>query len=93
MNPGESARSYLKNRTVIQSVKIFNRWGELIFQKDTDPNDLKTGDIKQDAFGWDGTYRGQKVPQDTYAWMVEFRSIDFPEYGLMTERGAVVVVY
>ncbi len=93
MNPGESARKYLKNRTVIQSVKIFNRWGELIFQKDTDPNDLKTGDIQQDSFGWDGTYRGQKVPQDTYAWMVEFRSIDFPEYGLMTERGAVVVVY
>jgi hypothetical protein len=94
LNTGESSRTYLKNRTVISSVKIFNRWGELIFQKDTDPNDLKTGDIQQqDDFGWDGTYRGQKVPQDTYAWIVEFRSIDFPEYGLMTERGAVVVAY
>ncbi len=94
LNPGEILpRTYSKNRTIIHSVKIFNRWGELIFQKDTDPKDLKTGDIQQDDFGWNGTYRGQKVPQDTYAWMVEFRSIDFPEYGLMTERGAVVVVY
>lgn len=93
LNLGESTRNYTKNRSIIKSVKIFNRWGELVFQKDIDPNDLSTGDIKQDSFGWDGTYRGQKVPQDTYAWLVEYESIDFPEYGLMTERGAVVVVY
>lgn len=94
LNPGETIpRKYDKNRTIVKSVKIFNRWGELIFQKDIDPNDLKTGDIKQDKYGWDGTYNGQKVPQDTYAWMIEYESIDFPELGTLAERGAVVVVY
>ncbi|MHA8051556.1 hypothetical protein V7S79_10595 [Aquirufa sp. ROCK-SH2] len=93
LNPGESARNYDKNRTIVKSVKIFNRWGELIFQKDIDPNDLKIGDIKQEKYGWDGTYNGQKVPQDTYAWMIEYESIDFPHLGLLAERGAVVVVY
>ncbi|MEZ4938742.1 MAG: gliding motility-associated C-terminal domain-containing protein [Crocinitomicaceae bacterium] len=37
---------------------IFNRWGELIFTA-TDPNQ-----------GWDGTYRGNKVPDGVYVWKV-----------------------
>jgi hypothetical protein len=86
-------RVFGKNRTKVKSLKIFNRWGELIFQKDIQPSDVITGDIKQDIYGWDGTYRGQKVPQDTYAWMIEYESIDFPELGTLAERGAVVVVY
>lgn len=37
-------------------IEIFNRWGQLIFTS-TDLN-----------FEWDGTYRGNKVPNGTYVW-------------------------
>jgi gliding motility-associated-like protein len=37
---------------------VFNRWGEQIFQ---------TNDINA---GWDGSYKGSVVQQDTYVWKV-----------------------
>jgi gliding motility-associated-like protein len=39
---------------------IFNRWGELIFET-TDMN-----------AGWDGTYHGKLVQQDTYVYQIEY---------------------
>lgn len=88
-------RTYKKNRTVIKSLKVFNRWGILIFQKDYDPNEFKssTFEIQLPSNGWDGTYQGKLVPQDTYAWVIEYESLDFPAMGLMKENGAVLVVY
>jgi gliding motility-associated-like protein len=35
-------------------MRVFNRWGELIFESD---------DVR---IGWDGYYRGQLSPQDVY---------------------------
>lgn len=43
-------------------MKIYNRWGEEIFVS----NDILTG--------WDGTYGGKMVMNDTYVWVVEFKS-------------------
>lgn len=40
---------------------IYNRWGELIFE---------TRNINQ---GWDGTYRGEALPPDAYAYYLEVR--------------------
>ena len=40
---------------------IFNRWGQLIFES-----------VHEDA-GWDGTFNGKKVQQDTYVWKVIIR--------------------
>ena len=42
---------------------IFNRWGEIIFES----NDA--------SVGWDGTYGGDKVPDGTYAWKIEFKTL------------------
>lgn len=39
--------------------RIYNRWGNLLFES----SDLKKG--------WDGTYRGQQQPPETYMWVVE----------------------
>ena len=39
---------------------IFNRWGEVLFE---------SFDAK---IGWDGSYNGKIVKQDTYAWKIEF---------------------
>jgi gliding motility-associated-like protein len=40
-------------------MKIFNRWGELIFES----NDPK--------IGWDGYFQGYLCPQDVYIWKIE----------------------
>lgn len=41
-------------------LKIFSRWGELIFESD---------DISE---GWDGTYKGRLVQQDLYCWIIDY---------------------
>ena len=40
---------------------IHDRWGELIFETD----DINTG--------WDGTYQGEVVKNDTYVWRLEYQ--------------------
>jgi gliding motility-associated-like protein len=44
------------------SMVVFNRSGELLFE---------TYDV---GTGWDGTYKGQPCPQDTYVWMVTWQA-------------------
>jgi len=46
------------------SMVIFNRSGEAIFE---------THDI---GSGWDGTFKGQPCPQDTYVWVVTWQAPD-----------------
>lgn len=94
MIPGSSpSRYYEKNRVKTLSFKVFNRWGQLVFGRDFSETDLKDPnfDIKQN--GWDGTYNGNMVPQDTYAWIIEFESADFPNLGKQSKTGSVLVVY
>ncbi|NBX51320.1 hypothetical protein EBT25_15690, partial [bacterium] len=40
---------------------IFNRWGDLIFES------------HNASIGWDGTYSGNFVGNDTYTWKLEFK--------------------
>ena len=40
-------------------IVVLHRWGNLLFES----SDLKKG--------WDGTYRGQQQPPETYMWVVE----------------------
>jgi gliding motility-associated-like protein len=42
-------------------LQIYNRWGEKIFQS-TDPEN-----------GWDGTYKGEKMPPGTYVYVANLR--------------------
>ena len=42
-------------------LKIFDRWGELIFQT-SDPN----------ALGWNGSFRGKKMGPGVFVWLAEF---------------------
>jgi gliding motility-associated-like protein len=39
--------------------KIYNRWGNLVFE---------SADVQK---GWDGKFRGQDQPSETYIWVVE----------------------
>jgi len=39
-------------------LRIFNRWGELVFES-RDPN-----------IGWDGTYKGEPQEMEVYDWLL-----------------------
>ena len=48
----------------VKSFRIFNRWGELVFEKrDFSPNDIK--------FGWDGKVRGVPATPDVFIYTAE----------------------
>ena len=53
-----------KGLNIVPSLTIFNRWGQIVFQKkDFSPNDPSAG--------WDGTFNGQKAPVDVYVYTLE----------------------
>lgn len=61
-------------------IKIYSRWGELVFQSD---------DI---AFRWDGTYRGKILKIDSYIYVMRFTSSLMPELGEIEQRGGVALL-
>lgn len=78
-NQNETFRLHTKYITEFD-IKIFNRWGELIFQ-----------DNKTD-FEWDGLYKGKTVQNGTYPYVVRYRSEYAPDSGVKEHRGSVTVV-
>ncbi|MDI9319878.1 MAG: PKD domain-containing protein [Phycisphaerales bacterium] len=52
-------RNLLSKSAVTFNMKIFDRWGQLIFESD-----------KVDGRGWDGTYKGQSMPVGVYVYMI-----------------------
>jgi gliding motility-associated-like protein len=52
---------------VIQSMRIFNRWGQLVFER---RNFLSN----QPGLGWDGYFKGHQAPVDVYIYMLEILS-------------------
>jgi len=50
---------------------IFNRWGDLVFETET-----------QDG-GWDGMYKGEHAQQDVYTWVLQYRLISNLEYKMI----------
>jgi len=60
------------------NMKIFNRWGELIFESD---------DIKK---GWDGRYKYDYVPTGVYVYAVE---CEWNDGNKEVRRGGVTVIY
>jgi len=49
-------------KTVL-SFRIYDRWGELIFER-------KNIDLNDEHNGWNGTYKGAKLPGDTYVYVL-----------------------
>jgi gliding motility-associated-like protein len=48
----------------VVELKIFNRWGEVIFR------------TKEVAFRWDGKYRGVEAPVDVYPYILDWECVD-----------------
>jgi gliding motility-associated-like protein len=52
------------NLSNIQSMRIFNRWGQLVFEKRDFPANSASA-------GWDGTFNGRPAPVDVYVYTIE----------------------
>jgi len=48
----------------VKSLRIFNRWGQVVFEK----RDFAVNDP---SVGWDGTFKGQRPQSDVYIYQVE----------------------
>ncbi|MGZ8558306.1 MAG: gliding motility-associated C-terminal domain-containing protein [Chitinophagaceae bacterium] len=68
---------------IIKSLLIFNRWGELIFEK-------RNFSIDDRAFGWDGKHRGNLVPAGAYVYFAEMQCDNGEP---IIKKGTVTVVY
>ncbi len=61
------------SHTVFQ---IFDRWGQLIYDNES-------------SEGWDGTYRGQQLPADVYAYYLE---VEIENCKMVSDKGTVLLV-
>ncbi|MBT8218249.1 MAG: gliding motility-associated C-terminal domain-containing protein, partial [Bacteroidia bacterium] len=52
--------------TIVLNFQIFDRWGQLIFEQ----SDFNLGDVN---FGWDGTFKGQKLDPGVFVWKAEVK--------------------
>ncbi len=62
---------------VITEFKVFNRWGQLVYNND-DP-----------ANGWDGTYKNEPAPSDAYIYVI---SVQFPSGTVQNAKGDVTLL-
>ena len=83
-NDGANDRFYPRGTGLdhIQALRIFNRWGELVFEKRNFPaNDAPSG--------WDGTYKGKAASSDTYIYMID---IICENANIITYKGNVTLI-
>ncbi len=55
-----------KGISYISAMRIFNRWGELVFERYNFP-------INDEKSGWDGSYKGSKLPPDVFMYTIQTR--------------------
>jgi gliding motility-associated-like protein len=81
---GKNDVFYIKGSgvNIIKHFRIYNRWGQLIFER----NNIGIDDR---STGWDGKYKGQYVDAGTYIYMAEMECITGE---LFTFKGTVTVV-
>ena len=48
----------------VKTLRIFNRWGEVVFEKNNFP-------VNDASFGWNGMFKGNKASPDVYVYQVE----------------------
>ncbi|MEZ4948170.1 MAG: gliding motility-associated C-terminal domain-containing protein [Saprospiraceae bacterium] len=59
----------IPNVAEIESLQIFGRWGELIFEKKNFlPND--------ETFGWDGYFKNKKMESGVYVYVAKIKFLD-----------------
>lgn len=48
----------------VKTLRIFNRWGEVVFEQNNFP-------VNNPSYGWNGKYKGNKPTPDVYVYQVE----------------------
>lgn len=66
----------------IKSLRIFTRWGEIVFEK-------TNFDANNAAYGWDGTNKGQKANPDVFVYTLE---VICDNGSVLTYRGNISLV-
>lgn len=62
------------------TLKIFNRWGDLVFQADSPDQ------------AWDGIFRSKGVPEGVYVWVFDYEFRDVDRVRTISESGTVTVL-
>lgn len=71
-----------KSASKIQLLRIFNRWGALVFEG----RDMDLGNPNQ---GWDGTFKGKDLPPDVFAY---YAIVEFLDNEVVLFEGDVTIV-
>jgi gliding motility-associated-like protein len=53
-----------KEINMVKQFRVFNRWGEMVYQQENMP-------VNEELKGWDGTYKGVKLPPDIYVYLIQ----------------------
>ncbi len=69
----------------IRSLRMFDRWGELIFER----LDIPPSPFPDPANGWDGTFRGKPMNAGVYVYLAE---VEFEDGQLLLYRGDVTLL-
>lgn len=72
----------IKGISLIKHLAIFDRWGEIVFER----KNFIAGDR---SACWNGTFNGMDVPSGSYVYFVE---MECPSGGLFTRKGSVVLI-
>lgn len=70
---------------MVRSLRIFDRWGELIFEK----LDIPASPYPDPSNGWDGTFRGRPMNPGVYVYLAE---VEFEDGQLLLYRGDVTIL-
>jgi gliding motility-associated-like protein len=66
--------------TATMRLRIFNRWGELVFEGENPDQ------------GWDGTHAGQPAPADVYVWALEYEAFREGRLQKIARRGDLTLL-
>ena len=66
----------------VRSFKVFDRWGGLVFENGDVP-------LNDPTSGWDGTFKGKKMSQNTVAWFAE---VEFADGSVGIYKGSSIVL-
>ncbi len=71
-----------RNGTKVIFFRIFDRWGQLVYQG---------GDfgVNDEAFGWDGYFKGSPAPSGVYIWHIE---VEYPDGVIETHKGQTTLI-
>jgi gliding motility-associated-like protein len=76
---------YIKGKGIgiIKSLRIFNRWGNKLFER-------SNFEIDNRSFGWDGHYNGSPVPSGSYVYIAEMQCESGETF---IKKGTVTIFY